>query len=128
MNKPAALTLLLTCLVTSDVVSGAGLNESEVITLTKPGDIQQASVMDNAIVRLSNKVMECVRDKLAPDNQCFCLYPQELADVRTTYEMTIKEHPNWKNRVVSYAREGKTVAVSFGGVSRQLESKCTEPK
>ncbi len=82
--------------------------------------------MDKAIVRLSNKVMECVRGRLAPENQCFCLYPRELSEVRTTYEATIKAHPGWQNRLVSYIQEGRTVAVSFGGVSRQLERKCPQ--
>ena len=77
--------------------------------------------MDQAIVSLSNKVMECVRGKLAPDSKCFCLYPQELSHVRKTYERTIRQHPEWKNKMVSYTQEGRTFAVSFGGVSQQLE-------
>ncbi len=84
--------------------------------------------MDQAIVSLSNKVMECVRGKLAPDSECFWRYSQELSHVRRTYEGTIKQHPEWKNKVVSYTQEGKTFAVSFGGVSRQLEMKCSQSK
>ena len=128
LNKSAAFELLVICLATSQLVFAASPKESEVVTLTEPGDIQQASAVDKAIVRLSNRVMECVRAKLAQDNQCFCLYPQELAELRSTYAATIKKHPEWKNKVVSYTQGDKTLAVSFGGVSRQLERKCPKHK
>ena len=84
--------------------------------------------MDQAIVNLSNKVMECVQSKLAPANECFCLYPQELSHVRKTYESTIEQHPDWQNKIVSYTQEGKTHAVSFDGLSRQLQNKCSQSK
>jgi len=126
LNKSTSITLLPICLVTSVIGYGAGSEQIEVIPLTKPDDIRHASSMDQAIVSLSNKVMECVRGKLAPDSECFCLYPQELSHVRKTYEGTIKQHPEWKNKVVSYTQEGRTFAVSFGGVSRQLEIKCSQ--
>ncbi len=128
MNKSTSITLLPICLVTSVIGYGAAPEQIEVIPLTKPDDIRHASSMDQAIVSLSNKVMECVRGKLAPDSECFCLYPQELSHVRKTYEGTIKQHPEWKNKVVSYTQEGRTFAVSFGGVSRQLEIKCSQSR
>jgi len=99
-----------------------------VIQLTQPEDIQHASTMDQAIVSISNKVMECVQRKLAPDNECFCLYPQELSRLRKTYEVTTKRHPEWQNKTVSYTREGKSYAISLGGVSRQLQMKCPQNK
>ena len=126
MNKSTSITLLPICLVISVIGYAAGPEQIEVIPLTKPDDIRHASSMDQAIVSLGNKVMECVRGKLAPDSECFCLYPQELSRVRKTYEGTIKQHPEWKNKVVSYTQEGRTFAVSFGGVSRQLEIKCSQ--
>src|SRR5512142_1491740 len=119
-----SIALLAVCLATS--VMSYGASPEETSTLIKPDEIRQASLMDQAIVRLSNKVMECVRGKLAPDNGCVCLYPHELSQVKKTYEETIKQHPDWKNKSVSYAREGRTFAVSFGGLSRQLDIKCSQ--
>ena len=104
----------------------AGCASAQTVALTKPDDIRQASLMDQAIVRLSNKVMGCVRGKLAPDNQCFCRYPQELSQLRKIYEETIRQHPEWRNRTVSYTQEERTFAVSFGGLSRQLDIKCSQ--
>ena len=128
MNKSTSITLLPICLVISVIGYAAGPEQIEVIPLAKPDDIRHASSMDRAIVSLGNKVMECVRGKLAPDSECFCLYPQELSHVRKTYEGTIKQHPEWKNKVVSYTQEERTFAVSFGGVSRQLEIKCSQSR
>ena len=102
--------------------------QDEVIQLTKPGDIRQASTVDQAIVALSNKVMECIQRKLAPASGCYCLYPQELSRLRGVYERAIRQHPEWKNKVVSYSLEGRTHAVSFGGVNRQLQVKCPQGK
>ena len=98
--------------------------QGEVIHLTKPEDIRQASTVDQAIVALSNRVMDCVQRKLAPASECFCQYPQELSRVRSAYERTLRQHPDWKNKVVSYTLEGRPYAVSLGGVSRQLQRKC----
>jgi hypothetical protein len=124
LKKFVSIALLPICLATPVMSYGAG--PEQVVPLTKPDDIRYASSMDQAIVRLGDKVTECVRGKLAPDNECFCLYPQELSHVRKTYEDTIKRHPEWKNKIVSYTREGRTFAVSFGGLRRQLDTQCSQ--
>ena len=124
LNKSARIAFLSICLVTSLTSHGAG--PEQIVSITRPADIRDASSVDQAVVHLSDKVMECVQRKLAPDNECFCLYPQELSQVRETYEGTIKHHPEWKNKTVSYTRDGKTFAVSIGGVSRQLDVKCAQ--
>jgi hypothetical protein len=126
LNNSACIAALSICLVTSVTSYGAG--PEQVVSLTKPADIRDASSMDQAIVRLSNKVMECVQRKLAPDNECFCRYPQELSQVRETYESTTKHHPEWKNKTVSYTHEGRTIAVMFGSVSRQLDVECSQSR
>jgi len=122
LKNSTSIALLLVCLATSVIGYGAGAEQT--VALTKPDDIRHASLMDQAIVRLSNKVMECVRAKLAPDNRCSCLYPRELSQVRKIYWQTLRQHPEWRNKVVSYTQEERTFAVSFGGLSRQLDIKC----
>ena len=128
MNKSTSITLLSIFLLASVICYAAIPEQIEVIQLTKPEDIRHASAMDQAIVSISNKVMECVQGKLAPASECFCLYPQELSHVRKTYEVTTKQHPDWKNKTVSYTREGRSYAVSLSGVSRQLQMKCQQGK
>jgi hypothetical protein len=124
LKNSTSIAPLLICLATSVIGYGAGPEQT--VALTKPDDIRHASLMDQAIVRLSNKVMECVRGKLAPDNRCFCLYPQEVSQVRKIYEETIRQHPEWRNKMVSYTQEERTFAVSFDGLSRQLDIKCSQ--
>jgi hypothetical protein len=126
LNKSTRIAFLSICLVI--LVASYGAGPEQVVSITRPADIRDASSMDQAIVHLSNKVMECVQRKLAPDNECFCFYPQELSQVRETYEGTIKHHPEWKNKIVSYTHAGRTFAVSIGGVSRQLDVKCLQTR
>ena len=128
MNKSTSITLIPVFLLAAVTCSAASPDQVEVIQLTKPEDIQHASTMDQAIVIISNKVMECVQSKVAPASECFCLYPQELSRVRKTYEVTIKRHPDWKTKTVSYTWEGKSYAISLVGVSRQLQMKCPQSK
>jgi len=124
LAKSASITLPIIFLSALVTCYAASPEQIEVIQLNKPEDIRHASAMDQAIVSLGNKVMECVQGKLAPANECFCLYPQELSHVRKTYEDTVRQHPDWKDKAVSYTREGRTYAVSLSGVNRQLQVKC----
>jgi hypothetical protein len=126
LNKSTCIAFLSICLVASVTSYGAG--PEQIVSLTNPADIRDASSMDQAIVRLSNKVVECVQGKLAPASECFCLYPQELSHVRKTYEVTTKRHPDWKHKTISYTSEGRSYAVSLGGVGRQLQTKCPRSK
>ena len=128
MSKLTSITLISVFLLAPVTCCAADPDQVEVIPLTKPEDIQHASTMDQAIVSISNQVMECVQRKLAPANECFCLYPQELSRLRKTYEVTTKRYPEWKNKTVSYTWEGKSYAISLGGVSRQLQMKCPQNK
>src|SRR5438876_4831915 len=97
--KATSMPLLPILLSASTICCAPSPEQGEVIQLTKPEDIRDASIMDQAIVRLSNKVTECVQGKLAPVSECSCLYPQELSGVRSAYERTIRQHPDWKNKV-----------------------------
>jgi len=100
--------------------------QAEIIQLTNREDVSDASTMDRAIVSLSNRVTECVQRKLAPTSECFCLYPRELSRVRSTYGSTLRQHPDWKDKTVSYTLDGRTYAVSLDGLSRQLQKKCAQ--
>jgi hypothetical protein len=126
LTRVTSTTLLPIFLFASTICFAVSAEQVEIVQLTKPEDIRHASTMDRAIVSLSNKVTECVQRKLAPASECFCLYPHELSRVRNTYEATLRQHPDWKNKTVSYALEGRTYAVSLGGLSRQFQTKCPQ--
>jgi hypothetical protein len=127
MRKFTVFSLLAAFLLLSAVPGLARPEQVEVIQLTKSKDIRLASTMNQALDIISNRVMECIRDKLAPSAECFCLYPKELSDLKKVYDETLKKRPEWKNRAVLYTSEGKTHLVSFDGVNRQLAVKCPQP-
>jgi hypothetical protein len=124
----AASIIPLLVLLLPPAIGQTASPEVEVIQLTRPEDIRDASTVDQAIVGLSNKVMECVQAKLAPAGECFCRYPRELSRVRNAYEGALRQHPGWKNKSVSYTLESRTYAVSLGGLDRQLQTKCPQGK
>jgi hypothetical protein len=54
-------------------------------------------MMNSAIDLLSNKVMECVEKKLAPAQDCHCLYPDVLSEVRKVYDDILDKHSGWRD-------------------------------
>lgn len=126
MDRRALITLFLVFWLAFQ--SSANSAQAGVIELNKPEDIRDASAMSEAIDAMSNKVMRCVEEKLAPPSDCYCRYPKELSHARNTYEDSIKQHPDWKDKTVSYLRKGKSEFVSLGGLRRQFEKKCQQGK
>jgi len=125
LNKLTYIGMLLVwCLSSTEAAFSANPGQVDVIQLTKVEDIRDASSMNAAIDGVSAKVKACVEGKLAPPSECFCLYPKELLNIRKIYEDTIKSHPSWKGKAVSYVQDGRTIVVSLSGVGRQLEKKC----
>jgi hypothetical protein len=94
--------------------------------LVKQEDIRDASAMSAAIDRMSNKVMERIQGKLAPASECSCRYPNELSHVRKTYDDTLRQHPDWRDKAVSYMQGDKSHAISFNGLRLQLQTKCRQ--
>lgn len=124
MNKRAHAALLAVCGLALIEGFAVAAGRVAVIPLTEPRDIRDAAAMSKAVDAMSNDVMKCVRDKLAPASKCSCLYPKELARVKEVYEDTITRHPGWQNKAVSYTLDGRTGVVSFGGLKRQFAAKC----
>jgi hypothetical protein len=114
--------------VTAIECSAANSGQVEVIQLTKAEDIKEVSAMRVAVDVINKKVMECSQSKQALASECFCLYPGELSEVRRIFEETIRKHPNWKDKVVSYYQNSSFNTISLRGVGRQLERRCQDSK
>ena len=76
------------------------------LELTAAADVSAARGVDGALHALSEKVTSCVTGGRAPE-ACRCAYPKELTDLRVAYEKTIKAHPAWTERALSYRYQDK---------------------
>ena len=96
------------------------------ITLTDSKKIADAMALNGAIDQVSEKVMQCVEKKLAPQEKCFCLYPAEISKVREKYQIALKNNPDWNDRIVFWTVKGNPTSynLAFSGLRRQLEMKC----
>lgn len=99
-------------------------NQKQTITLAEPSQIADASALQSAIDRVSERVMECVDKQLAPPDQCFCRYPTELSNFKKKYELAIQRNPNWQNASVHWSTEGVGFNLVFSALRRQVEMKC----
>lgn len=97
-----------------------------IIELTKPSDIKDADQVEQAVNRISTKVMECVKQKLAQPQDCHCLYPKEMNDLRQVFAKVTSIHPDWKDKVLNYHSPNSQMSpsLSFYALSLQLKQKC----
>ena len=103
-----------------------GMAQPGIIELTKPSDSQDADQVELAVNRISAKVMECVKQKLAQAQDCHCLYPKEMNDLRQVFAKVTSIHPDWKDKVVNYHSPTSQLSpsLSFYALSLQLKQKC----
>ena len=96
------------------------------INLTTSQQISDARAVDDAINIMSNKVMKCIENKLAPPEKCFCLYPKEFSEFKSKYKHAIKNNPEWENKIVSYQPKDNYsgFSLSFLGLKTQANMQC----
>ena len=103
----------------------ADLQAASTIELSNPSDVGDAQNLNNAVDAISNKVMECVKNKRAKPDECYCLYPKELEQLKTAYENTLRLHPAWQDQVIFWRRDNYSYNLSLKGLGPQLyEKKC----
>jgi len=96
--------------------------------LTDAEQIKDASSIQKSVDAIFAKVAQCVDRKLAEPSRCFCLYPVELEDFKKVFATVIKNHPEWKDKIVYF--EGRTEGhtkghnLGFVGLQRMSEMKC----
>jgi hypothetical protein len=57
--------------------------------------------LNDSLDALSHKVTACVKAGGKAET-CQCSYPQDLASLRKSYASLIKQHPDWKDQLLSY--------------------------
>jgi hypothetical protein len=99
------------------------------IEVTAPGQVLSLEAVNDALGTLSEKVTACVGAGGKPET-CRCGYPEDLARLRRGYEGLMRQHPEWKDHLLSYRyvnKEGRHVSgtLVLQNLRRQLETlKC----
>ena len=108
--------------------NAADLQRASTIELSDPSDVRDAKILNDAVDTMSSKVMECVKNKTAKPDECYCLYPRELDQLRNAYTNTLKLHPAWQDQVIFWWRDDShsySYNLSLKGLKTQLfEKKC----
>jgi hypothetical protein len=99
------------------------------IEVKAPADVAAVQALNDSLGALSQKVTACVGTG-APVEKCRCGYPKELGTLRSKYDDVIKQHPAWKDQLVSYQyvnKEGRNISgtLVMQNLRRERESlKC----
>ena len=99
------------------------------IEVTAPKDVTNVDALNDSLSSLSQKVTACVKAGGKPET-CQCSDPKDLSSLRKGYESLIKQHPDWKDQLLSYRyvnQEGRNISgtLVLQNLRRQLEMlKC----
>jgi hypothetical protein len=123
--SPACLLCAVFALAVPPQAASAQGTPVRNIQLTEPRDIAEASAVNRAITLLVKDVASC--SPAAQGSQsCACSFKDDLKKLRAAYDAAVAKHPAWNDdeNVVAYTEptDGKSVAISFPGVKRQLDA------
>src|SRR5262245_13425874 len=99
------------------------------IEVTDPKDRASVQMLNDTLEALSQKVTACV-DAGGKVETCRCSDPKDLTTLRKSYDSLIKQHPEWKDQLVSYRtvdKQGRNISgtLVLQNLRRQLEAlKC----
>jgi len=99
------------------------------IDVSDPKDRASVRAVSDSLGRLSEKVTACVNAGGKVES-CRCSDQADLESLRKGYDALIKEHPSWKDQLLSYQtvdKAGRNVSGTLGmqNLRRQLETlKC----
>src|SRR5262245_6866647 len=94
-----------------------------------PADVAAVNALNDTLSALSQKVTACVSAG-QPAEKCRCNYPKELGTLRSKFDELLKQHPAWKDQLVSYQytnKEGRNISgtLVMQNLRRQLDAlKC----
>jgi hypothetical protein len=99
------------------------------IEVKAPADVAAVDALNDTLSALSQKVTACVSAG-QPVEKCRCNYPKELGTLRSKYDELAKQHPAWKDQLISYRytnKEGRNISgtLVMQNLRRQLDAlKC----
>jgi hypothetical protein len=99
------------------------------VEVTASKDVTSVQALNDTLSALSHHVTACVKAGRKAET-CQCSDPHDLTRLRKGYESLIKQHPDWKDQLVSYHylnQEGRNISgtLVLQNLRRQLEMlKC----
>jgi len=129
------LTLMYLSLLLLFLIWGVGLSAAaETITLEDETEIKYAVAVDEAIDRLSQKVMSCIEKNDGKTEGCICVdecsckFKDEYILVKKVYQRAIKTYPHWEGQIVYYKRKNDSMGynINFPGLQRQFSAICNK--
>ena len=107
------------------------MTKAETIKIENPVEIKYAQNVDQAIERLSGKVMACVDASGGKTDECMCTecsckFKAEYTALKQAYKQALETNPGWEDNTVFYQLEGDPMGynISFAGLKRQFNVKC----
>ena len=96
------------------------------IEVTAPKDAALVEQLNDALSALSAKVTACVKAGGKAET-CRCSDPRDLSNLRKSYADLIRQHPVWKDQLLSYHhldKEGRNISgtLVLENLRRQLEA------
>ena len=76
------------------------------IEVTAPKDAANVRALNEALDTLIDKVVDCPAPGPARD-ACVCKQQDLIGKLRAAHAQVLKDHPEWKDRQLSYKYEGK---------------------
>jgi hypothetical protein len=95
------------------------------IEVTAPKDVTSVQALNDTLSALSQHVTACVKAGRNAET-CQCSDPRDLTSLRKGFESLIKQHPDWKDQLLSYRyvnQEGRNISgtLVLQNLRRQLE-------
>ena len=128
-----AVTLIVAFYVNTaaGLAAGQAVKPLPTIEVTAPKDVADLRALNDSLSALSEKATACVKAGGKPET-CPCSDPKDLTSLRKGYASLIKQHPEWKDQLLSYRYvnqerldiSGTLVLQTLG---RQLEALKCEP-
>ena len=104
---------------------------AETINIENPTQVKYAQNLNDAIDRLSEKVMSCIDagGDMAEEcmcTECSCKFQEKYNAVKKAYKEALKANPEWEDNTVFYQLEGDPMGynVNFKGLKQQFSTNC----
>ena len=121
-----------TSLLLLSIVIASTSAASETITLKNKTEISYAMALNEAIDRLSGKVMNCIENNNGKTEGCICIdecsckFKDEYILAKEAYLKAIKKYRHWEGNVVFYQTGTDPMGynINLEGLERQFSISC----